>query len=597
MQKKLIFYIGTSAELIKLIPVMKCLSQRGIKFETISSGQVDIKENELQDIFKISINYKILQNPKKISSVILFILWFCKCFYFSLKLFFSLRKQNYTVIVHGDTTSSLIGAVCAKIVNLKVAHIESGLRSFNFFEPFPEEISRYLISKVADIHFCPNEWAIKNIRHERGEKINTKQNTSYEMMKMATKFNRCPSEIKTIKSKYFITVIHRQENIYFKKDFLKKLIYQIIDFTNRDLKCVLVLHKITERFLKDEGMLDTIKNNPNVVLLPRTPYIEFINTISTAEFILTDGGSNQEEAFYFGIPTLIIRNCTERIEGLNKNVVLMSGSFEILQHFLENYKNFKHDKLNDDVYPAEIIITKLTESKLEELDWDSKFFGYKVGKIRTVGEFNISNAEFKEYKLIYVFVKEQDFNKVREVKKRGGILMDTKIELEMKLNKQISFKNNLEDGFTIEVLEKKDFNEDTIELSLEAGKYSRFKKDKKFKNNEFENLYTKWIENSLNRVNCYEIFGIKFNEKIIGIVSLTKVSDDELTISLIAINKDFQNKGLGTSLILKCIEFARFNKFKILSVTTQEENKPAMKFYKKLKFVLRKKENIYHIWN
>jgi UDP-N-acetylglucosamine 2-epimerase (non-hydrolysing) len=597
MQKKLIFYVGTSAELIKLIPIMKGLETNGIKFKTVSSGQVDLKEKELDQIYKVSVTSRIFKDPKKISSVVFFISWFFKCFFYSLKFFINLKSRNYIVIVHGDTTSSLIGAICAKLSRLRVAHIESGLRSFNFLEPFPEEISRFLISKISDQHFCPNEWSVNNIKKESGEKINTFQNTSYEMLKMAKQLNKISLQIRDIKSKFFLTAIHRQENIYFKKDFLRNLIKEIVGFTNEDLKCVLVLHKITEQFLNKEGLLENLKNNPNVILLPRTPYIEFINTISNAEFMLTDGGSNQEEAFYLGIPTLILRNHTERIEGLGENITLMEGSIDKLHNFISNYKKYKRNPLELKIYPSEIIIDKLIKTSINELKWDSDFFGYKVGKIYLKENTAIDKSDIKDFRLIYIFDDGCDIKNYIQIEKLGAKLADTKMELEMKIEKKTHIDTNLDKKYRLVVLNKNDFNKETISLGIEAGKFSRFKKDINFKNNEFKKLYTKWVENSLNRVDFVEVYGIKYKSTAIGMVSLKKISAKEITISLIAVNENFQNQGLGTVLVSQAVEFCKSEGFDTLSVTTQEENINAMKFYQKLNFVIRKKERIYHLWN
>lgn len=597
MQKKLIFYIGTSAELIKLIPVMKGLENNGINFEIISSGQVDLKEKELERIYKVSVTSRIFKNPKKISSIVFFLFWFIKCFFYTLRLFLGLKSKNYLIIVHGDTTSSLIGAICAKLANLKVAHIESGLRSFNFLEPFPEEISRFLISKISDQHFCPNEWSVNNIKKESGEKINTFQNTSYEMLKMAQQLKEISPEIKSIKSKYFLTIIHRQENIYFKKEFLKQLIQAIVSYSNENLKCVLVLHKITEQFLKNEGILKSLKNNRNVILLPRTPYIEFINTISNAEFMLTDGGSNQEEAFYLGIPTLILRNHTERIEGLNENITLMEGSIDKLHNFISNYKKYKRNPLELKIYPSEIIIKKIVDKIINELKWDSDFFGYKVGKIYLKENIVIDKSDIKDFRLIYIFDEDSDIKNYTQIKKLGAKLADTKTELEMKIEKKTHIDTKLDKKYRLVVLNKNDFNKETISLGIEAGKFSRFKKDVNFKNNEFKKLYKKWVKNSLNRVDFIEVYGIKYKSTTIGMVSLKKISAKEIAISLIAVNEDFQNQGLGTVLVSQAVEFCKSAGFDTLSVTTQEENINAMKFYQKLNFVVRKQERIYHLWN
>ena len=363
MSSKFVFYTGTSAELIKLIPVIREFQNSKIKYQLYSSGQTDLKQNELKDLLEVKISKKILGKPQNKTSVKVFGIWFINAFFETLKEFKKLSKYTF-IIVHGDTASSLVGSICAKLCGLKIIHVESGLRSFNFFQPFPEEISRYVVSKFADIHFCPNEWSVNNLSNYQGEKVNTENNTSLESLIAGLKLGKTTKIISDLKEPFFLLIIHRQENILFKKDVSKKIIYTIHKFAKKNLKCVFVMHKLTENFLKEEGLYSHIINNPNIILLPRTPYLEFINTIKRAEFLLTDGGSNQEESYYLGKPTLILRNFTERTEGLGQNILLMKENFSTLKYFLKNYQKFKRTEIDKPKkLPSEIIIDKIKELK------------------------------------------------------------------------------------------------------------------------------------------------------------------------------------------------------------------------------------------
>src|SRR5581483_12192850 len=101
-----------------------------------------------------------------------------------------------------------------------------------------------------------------------------------------------------------------------------------------------VLHRLTKDFLNEQNLLKEIRANPHVVTVPRLPYFEFIKILSGSEFIATDGGSNQEEAYYLGKPCLILRNVTERVEGLGENALLAKGSNETMVNFVKNYKKY-----------------------------------------------------------------------------------------------------------------------------------------------------------------------------------------------------------------------------------------------------------------
>lgn len=364
MNKQIYFFIGTTAELIKLSAVLRRFKLEKIDFKIITSGQNEINFEELQSIIgrqKVDIAFR---TKHKELSPFKFVLWAIKTFFLVLKdlrneLARTDKKETY-FIVHGDTISALIGALVAKFYRLKLIHIEAGYRSFNLFEPFPEEITRVMISYLADIHFCPDLWSLNNIKNHRGVKISTGENTFYETCMRVSKIKTKSKNLDFIfKDKYFLLVLHRQEHMLYKKDLSKKYINTLISFANQNLKCIFILHTLTEKFLRDENLLDKIKNNPNIITFPRIPYFEFIKILSKSEFIATDGGSNQDEAYFLGKPCLLLRKYTEQIEGLGLNAVLAKDDINIVKDFLQNYKSKNSKKIVTKILPSKIIVDYL----------------------------------------------------------------------------------------------------------------------------------------------------------------------------------------------------------------------------------------------
>lgn len=366
MRKKIYFFIGTTAELLKLFPVIRELERRDVDFKIITSGQTRVNFEETSNWIKKTKADIALPPKKNQSSIIFFIMWIIKTFFKAPILLFrefkNIDRPNSFFIIHGDTVSSLIGAILARFYNLKIIHIESGLRSFNFWEPFPEEITRVAISKFADVHFCPNEWSLNNLRNTPGEKIDTFKNTFFESYLAASKKDAKLKIGKVVKGKYFVFVLHRQEHIIFKKRENLKMVRFVVDNVPSNINCVFIKHATTSKFLKSVNQDFLKRNKKRMIFLPRLPYSSFVGLLKNAEFLVTDGGGNQEEAYYMGLPCLLLRNYTERPEGLGENVVLGKNNFKIITPFLRNYGNFKRKAVFMKVRPSKIIVDYLLGS-------------------------------------------------------------------------------------------------------------------------------------------------------------------------------------------------------------------------------------------
>ncbi|KKQ95714.1 MAG: UDP-N-acetylglucosamine 2-epimerase [Candidatus Woesebacteria bacterium GW2011_GWB1_43_14] len=343
-------------------PVIRELRDRKINFKLITSGQNEILFDEFIDYLgpvKPDISFGYKSNK---SSMIYFVLWAVRTFFAGLvslrKEFTGINKENVYFVVHGDTISSLIGALMASFYGLKIVHVESGLRSYNFFEPFPEEISRFIISRLANINFCPNSWCVGNLKSAKGIKINTSQNTLIDIFMAAMKdIKKTHLSIKLPK-KYFVLVVHRQEHVIFSREKTKEIFWHVLK--NEDnLACVLIMHKLTSDFLNSFGVDTKLLVRRGVIPVPRLSYFRFMKVIAGAQYFITDGGSNQEEAFYLGKPCLLLRKRTERIEGLGGNVVLSKLNKQTISKFQKNYKKYQRHRVRSKISPAKIIVDYL----------------------------------------------------------------------------------------------------------------------------------------------------------------------------------------------------------------------------------------------
>jgi UDP-N-acetylglucosamine 2-epimerase (non-hydrolysing) len=290
--------------------------------------------------------------------------WFARTFITSV---FSLRGRLPTsrprgiVVVHGDTVSTVMGAVLAKLNGWRVAHVEAGLRSFDFLHPFPEEIDRVIASRFVDFHFCPNAWAAGNLAKLRGEKIDTQQNTLLDALAIA---QETPLESATLSAlpagRFFVFVMHRQENLY-DAGLVRDLVDRVVAQSRSD-PCVFILHHLTEAALAEQGHLDRLRATPGIRLVPRLPYVEFMKVLARATYVVTDGGSNQEECYYLGKPCLILRKVTERTEGLGENVLLSRLDPLAIEAFLAAPDAYRRAPVESRISPSEIIARRLAQA-------------------------------------------------------------------------------------------------------------------------------------------------------------------------------------------------------------------------------------------
>ena len=310
---------------------MKELADRNIGYNFIFTGQHRETIDELINVFKLKAPDYRLYDGRDITSVPAMFFWIVRCLIKTLKNKTEIFKgdKDGMALVHGDAFSALLGALMAKISGLKVGYVEAGLRSFDLFHPFPEELTRRIVSGFAECHFCPGDFAFNNSKEYKGVKINTRENTLLDALRLAISSETI---INWPQEKYAVISIHRFENVFNKKRF--KFILKLLETISEKIKPLFIVHPVTEKKLKKFGFWAELLNNKIIELRPRSDYFRFIKLLNNSEFIITDGGSNQEESYYLGKPCLVMRKTTERKEGLGKNVIISEYNQEIMLKIL-----------------------------------------------------------------------------------------------------------------------------------------------------------------------------------------------------------------------------------------------------------------------
>jgi UDP-N-acetylglucosamine 2-epimerase (non-hydrolysing) len=359
MKPRILILLGTKAQLIKMAPIIQRLQKQNVPFSLLFTGQHRETITELRENYSLRNFDFSFYNGVDISRPTQFFRWFWlvwKSAQAQKSQFLRTQPQEQILLVHGDTFSTLLGVILGKLWHVKVGHIEAGLRSHHWMQPFPEEIIRVLVSQLADIAFCPGDWACQNINN-RSLKINTQQNTLWDTVKQAMAHKpKFPLPTKP----YGIVSLHRFETLYHQKQLRQAL--RIILFANRKTPLYFIAHPATQHRLTKLGWWQVLQRLPNVHLIPRLDSVNFLHFINQAEFVLTDGGSNQEECSYLGIPTLLLRHTTERQEGLGENVYLSQFDLGRTKKFLGHVTDYRRNPLTKKISPSEVIVDWLKEN-------------------------------------------------------------------------------------------------------------------------------------------------------------------------------------------------------------------------------------------
>lgn len=230
------------------------------------------------------------------------------------------------VVVFGDTNSTLAGALAAKKLHIKLAHVEAGLRSFNML--MPEEINRILTDRISDYLFCPTKTAVENLVAEGFENFPSQILNVGDVMYDAALYYepKADSESKILESlnydprAYVLCTFHRQENTDNPENF--KSIVSALNEINSQIKVLVPIHPRTSKLIKDAGL------TPEFKMIDPVGYFDMIQLIKGAELILTDSGGLQKEAFFFNKYCITLREETEWVELVENGYNTLVGANE-----------------------------------------------------------------------------------------------------------------------------------------------------------------------------------------------------------------------------------------------------------------------------
>ena len=348
------FVVGTTAEVVKIAPVAHLLNLRGKDFRVLLTGQQGPDTwKAISDFGLSSKTTKILDTREGISSISSAVRWFLRCLFQSL-----LRKKRYTglesgnnnavIAVHGDTLSTLLGCLIAKKWGLLIVHIEAGLRSNDFFNPFPEEIIRVLVSRLSSVNYAPSEMSVENIRSSSGEIVFTYGNTCIDTLALF----RTGTSVNSSVPDYALVLLHRTEFLR-NKEVFKETIIELKKISERR-KLMVVADPIAML-----QMSEVFHSHEKIDLLGKMDYFSFQKLVAGASFIITDSGGLQEECASLGKPCLVHRKATERGDGLRENVRLSNWNPGEILLFANTFSMYARSNANPSVSPSEIIVNDL----------------------------------------------------------------------------------------------------------------------------------------------------------------------------------------------------------------------------------------------
>jgi UDP-N-acetylglucosamine 2-epimerase len=341
--KRILVVFGTRPEVIKLAPVIRELRRRSFEFDcrVISTGQHREMVQQALDAFglKIDVQLDAMSSAQSLGKL-------------TARLFLDLdnlleREKPDWIIVQGDTTSAMVGAMNAFYRRIKIGHVEAGLRTYDRWSPFPEELNRTVIGNLADLHFAPTDRSAENLRlgGAPANAVHVTGNTVVDaLLQVACGLNEqvpcglSPDISEFIANRRLLLVTsHRRESF---GEGLENICHALLGIVERRRDTVIVFPVHLNPNVR-EPVYRLLGNHARIKLMEPISYLPLVWLMKQSYFLLTDSGGIQEEAPSLGKPVLIMRETTERPEVVeagcarlvgNQSNVIMSTAFELLDN-------------------------------------------------------------------------------------------------------------------------------------------------------------------------------------------------------------------------------------------------------------------------
>lgn len=333
--KKIMLVFGTRPEAIKMCPLVNELKKRkSIETVVCVTGQHRQMLDQVLEAFNVVPDYdlSIMRDKQTLFDVTINILENIK------KVFEKVRPD--VVLVHGDTSTTFVTALACFYLQIPVGHVEAGLRTYNIYSPYPEEFNRQAVSIISQYNFAPTELARDNLLKEgkKAETIYVTGNTAIDALKTTVRNEYTHPELEWAKdSRLILITAHRRENLGEPMKNMFRAIRRVLD-EHSDVKAIYPIHMNP---IVRETANSILGGDDRIHIIEPLDVLDFHNFQARSHLILTDSGGIQEEAPSLGKPVLVMRDTTERPEGIAAGTLKLVGTDEenIYKYFKELLEN------------------------------------------------------------------------------------------------------------------------------------------------------------------------------------------------------------------------------------------------------------------
>ena len=320
--KKVILVFGTRPEAIKMCPlVLELKSHKEIETKVLVTGQHRQMLDQVLEVFNVKPDYdlSVMKEKQTLFDITENVMNGVK----------KILEEEHpdVVLVHGDTSTSFAAALAAFYLQIPVGHVEAGLRTYNIYSPYPEEFNRQAVDSISSYMFAPTDLSKQNLLNEgkNAEKIFVTGNTVIDALKTTVREDYSHPELDWVDDKKMILLTaHRRENLGEPMHNMFRAIKRVID-EHEDLKVIYPIHKNP---IVRKAADDVFAGDDRFHIIEPLDVLDFHNFMSRAYIILTDSGGIQEEAPTFGVPVLVMRDTTERPEGIEAGTLKLIGTNE-----------------------------------------------------------------------------------------------------------------------------------------------------------------------------------------------------------------------------------------------------------------------------
>lgn len=335
--KKVMLVFGTRPEAIKMCPLINELKTRNnIKTIVCVTGQHRQMLDQVLEAFKVVPDYdlSIMKDKQTLFDITINILN-------RIKAVLDEVKPN-VVLVHGDTSTTFVTALACFYLQIPVGHVEAGLRTYNIYSPYPEEFNRQAVSIISQFNFAPTELAKENLLREgkKKESIYITGNTAIDALKTTVKKDYFHKELEWVGDSRLITITaHRRENLGEPMRHMFRAIRRVMD-EHSDVKAIYPIHMNP---VVRETANEILGDDDRIHIIEPLEVLDFHNFLNRSYLILTDSGGIQEEAPSLGKPVLVMRDTTERPEGITAGTLKLVGTEE--ESIYQNFKLLLEDQI------------------------------------------------------------------------------------------------------------------------------------------------------------------------------------------------------------------------------------------------------------